>query len=338
VSGSSRQRIIATYELIARDPARAAEVLAGEGSTGTFVRVVGEDAAHVARFAIGVEELTVTGPADDDGGRPARLVIAVPEELAGGDLTTLLASIAGNVSEVGQVSSLRLIDFTPTVAFAHSCPRPRHGVAAGAALVGRSAGPLRGRALAPRCRADAGALREGVGEALAAGAEIVLDPACAADAPSLPLADRIAAVEPALAEHRERSGHGAAFLYAIDDDPTAMLAHAERVAAAGGRGVLVSASALGLTAVAHLRRCTDLALVARAAPGGTVARSERFGVADRVAQLVWRLAGIDALPIGQAAAAAAVADRLTPILDDGDRALPVVAAPVGVDDVLEVAA
>jgi 3-oxoisoapionate-4-phosphate transcarboxylase/hydrolase len=334
----SLSRITATYELVAREPEHAAQVLAGEGSTGTFVRVVGEDSAHVERFAITIDELTVTGPAGPQGGQPACLVVAVPDELAGGDLTTLLASVAGNVSEVAQVSSLRLVDLVLSASFARSCPRPRHGVTGTRALVRRDAGPLRGRRLPAACRTDADALRRGVGDALAAGAEIVLDPALAADPPAFPLIDRVAAVEPLLSEHRERSGHGATFLYAIDDEPRAMVAHAERIAAAGGGGALVSTSALGVSAVAYLRRRTDLVLAGRVAPGVAMSRSRRFSVADRVAQAVWRLAGIDHLPVGRNEddPVTAVRDRLAPVLDDSDRALPVVAAPgpTGTDDVL----
>jgi ribulose-bisphosphate carboxylase large chain len=326
-------RTTATYELVARDPDRAAQVLAGEGSTGTFVPVVGEDARHVERFAMVIEELTVTGRDGADGECHARLVIVVPDGLAGGDLTTLLASVAGNVSEVAQVSSLRLVDLKPSESFAKACPRPRRGVAGIRAILGRDAGVLRGRWLGPGCRTGVDALREGVRCALADDVEIVLDPALAADAPALPLADRLAAVEPLLDEHREGGGHGAAFLYAIDDEPHAMVAHAERIAAAGGAGAIVGASALGISAVAHLRRRTDLVLAARSAPGVAMSRSRRFGVADRVAQLVWRLAGIDALPVGPGAdaLATAVEDRLAPVLGDRDRALPVLAAPSAPD-------
>jgi ribulose-bisphosphate carboxylase large chain len=331
-------RTTATYELVARDPDQAAQVLAGEGSTGTFVPVVGEDARHVERFAIVIDELTVTDRAEADGECHARLVVVVPDELSGGDLITLLASVAGNVSEVAQVSSLRLVDLAPSESFAKACPRPHRGVAGIRALLGPEAGVLRGRRLGPACRTGVDALREGIRRALADGAEIVLDPALAADTPALALADRLAAVEPLLDEHRERGGHGAAFLYAIDDEPHAMVAHAESIAAAGGAGAIVGASALGISAVAHLRRRTDLVLAARSAPGVAMSRSRRFGVADRVSQLLWRLAGIDALPVGPGAdtLATAVADRLAPMLGDRDRALPVVAEPgaPGVEDIL----
>lgn len=320
----------AIYEICAKDPARAAEVLAGEGSTGTFVRVTGETDALNDRFAIEVAELEILGEGDDSGGTRARLTVVVPEDLTGDDMTTLLASVAGNVSEVAQASAVRLggLELSPQLVAA--CPLPRVGIAGTRALL--QVPRRRLTAAQPPPPAGAGELAASVGELLSDGADIVRDPMPFADPPGLPLAARIDAIGPVLAEHRDRTGRGCMFAYSVDDEPQAMVEHAETIATAEGGALQLSAGALGLSAVAHLRRRTDLALHARTAPQPLLHRDPSFGIADSVVQKLWRLAGLDHLPVPPGAGPQALQDRLQPLLDDSDRALPVLPYEQGAGD------
>ncbi|WCB95330.1 3-oxo-isoapionate-4-phosphate transcarboxylase/hydrolase [Baekduia alba] len=325
MSGST---IIANYDIVAGDPEHAAAVLAGEGSTGTFVRVAGDDAAGVERFAIAVADLQATGSPDGAGRTPARLALALPEDLAGGDLTTLLASVAGNVSEVAQVSALRLVDLRLSDGFLRGCPRPRFGVDGTRRLLARREGPLVAGGVGATRRPTPDAVAAGVRSALARGVDVIRDPVPVADPAWCRLRDRVAAVERVLAEHRERHGRRALFTYTIDDEPAAMVVHAHLVVAGGGHAVGVRVAGVGLTAVAHLQRRTGVLIAARSAPGVALTRSARFGIADEALQAIWRLAGVDHLPVGAAHPdpAAGVRARLTPLLHGRDRALGAVAA------------
>jgi ribulose-bisphosphate carboxylase large chain len=339
VSGS---RIIATYDALAEAPEHAAAVLAGEGSTGTFVRVAGDDTAGVERFAIDVLGVDRCGEPDAAGRIPARVRLALPDDLAGGDLTTLLASVAGNVSEVAQVAAIRLVELSLSDEFVRACPRPRWGVDGTRRLLGRNVGRLvAGRAVGTTApRAGAQVLAERVRAALDRGADVIFDPTPTGDPAWCPIADRVAAIERVLAEHHERHGRRALFVYTVDAEPAAMVAHAHAVMAGGGRAVTVRVGGVGLTAVAHLQRRSGALIAARSAPGVALTRSGRFGIADDVLQAIWRLAGVDVIPVAATHPdpVAAGRARLQPLLYDRDRALPVLsvaaADALAVDDVL----
>src|SRR5439155_13001755 len=95
----SSQRIFATYRIeTSHPPERAAEVLAGEQSTGTFVRVRGETDELRERFRARVERITPVAVVDAPslpGSRPpkghtgparyhqAEVVISFPLESVG---------------------------------------------------------------------------------------------------------------------------------------------------------------------------------------------------------------------------------------------------------------
>ncbi|HKG38125.1 MAG TPA: RuBisCO large subunit C-terminal-like domain-containing protein [Conexibacter sp.] len=324
----------ATYELLAQDPARAADVLAGEGSTGTFVEVEGESAALQDRFAITVERLELLGEPDADGATRARLVAGLPADLLGSDLTTLLASVAGNVSEVAQASTVRLVELALSDDFLRACPRPAHGLDGTRSQLGVPERPLRAAMIEPGWRPGPEQLARRAAALFAAGADLVRDPLTTADPSWCPLAERVRAVEEVVRTHEQERGRRVLFAYAIDDEPAATVRHAELLAGAGARCAALSATALGLSAVTHLRRRTDLVLHARSAPQALLSRDGTIGVADEVVQAIWRLAGLDHLPVPAASAGdggVAVRARLTPLLDASDRALPVVPVALAAD-------
>ncbi|MFY1850305.1 ribulose 1,5-bisphosphate carboxylase, partial [Achromobacter dolens] len=119
------QVIRATYLIeTPLDPARVAEVMAGEQSCGTFTRVEGETDELRARARAQVEsvqELESTGHASlpnawlarQPGGLPAtlrraRVRIAFPVANIGPNLPTLAATVGGNLYDLGEVTGLRL--------------------------------------------------------------------------------------------------------------------------------------------------------------------------------------------------------------------------------------
>ena len=111
--------------------------MAGESSSGTFVRLPGETDALRERFRArveSVEELASVPSASlptrgTHGGpfRRARIVVSWPLENTGVDLPTVLVAVAGNISELEQLSGVRLLDLDLPKAFAARIPaRVRH--------------------------------------------------------------------------------------------------------------------------------------------------------------------------------------------------------------------
>ena len=112
------ERIHATYWLeTGDDPRHAADVIAGEQSSGTFVALPGETPELKARSGARVERLEMLETVDTPslpGGMKSEvytrctLELSWPIENFGASLPNLMSTIAGNLFELRQVSGLRL--------------------------------------------------------------------------------------------------------------------------------------------------------------------------------------------------------------------------------------
>src|SRR5438270_3179323 len=111
------------------DPQKAAEIMAGEQSSGTFVPVPGETPELKARSAARVTQLQilddeVAAPSLPSAGsisgrlRRARVTLSWPLDTLGPSLPNLLATVAGNLFELKPVTGLRLLDIRLPNAFA----------------------------------------------------------------------------------------------------------------------------------------------------------------------------------------------------------------------------
>ena len=143
------------------DPRRAAEMMAGEQSSGTFVPVSGETPELKARAAARIERLailddSVTTPSLPTAAKitPGNLRRAVatlswPIENLGPPLPNLLATVAGNLFELRQFTGLRIEDIRLPQAFADAYPGPRFGVEGTRRLAGVRERPLIGTIVKP---------------------------------------------------------------------------------------------------------------------------------------------------------------------------------------------
>src|SRR5262245_23947723 len=125
---------------------KAAAVLAGEQSSGTFVAVPGETEELKQRFAARVEKITPL----ETRGRPAlpgcrsesgtftqaEVVISWSLENFGFNLPTLVSTVQGNLYELSQFSGLKLMDLEFPASFAEHFRGPKFGVAGCRKLTG----------------------------------------------------------------------------------------------------------------------------------------------------------------------------------------------------------
>src|SRR3954471_7320568 len=149
------------------DPRIAAETIAGEQSSGTFVAVPGETPELKARAAARVEHvelldtatspsLPVASPLNPDGPwRRARVTVSWPLDNIGPSLPNLLATVAGNLWELRQLTGLRLLDLRLPRAFAAAYRGPQFGVAGTRKLAGVVDRPLIGTIIKPSIGFDA---------------------------------------------------------------------------------------------------------------------------------------------------------------------------------------
>ncbi len=289
------------------DPARVAETLAGEQSSGTFVRVAGETDALRARSRATVSRLEelealpapslpsawlqrqrVAGP-----WRRARITVDFPLANIGHNLPTLWATVAGNLFDLGETTGLRLEHLALPPTFRARFERPRHGVAGTRAAAGVAQGPLVGTIIKPNVGLSAVETGALVADLCRAGVDFIKDDECCGDPEHAPVADRIRAVMAAVRAHRDTTGKHVIVALNISDEHEAMLRHAELLQREGGTCAMVSLNWTGPSSVQTLRRHSDLILHGHRNGYGMWARHPALGVAFQPYAALWRLTGVD---------------------------------------------
>lgn len=307
------ERIAARYFVETPHPvAQAAEALAGEQSTGTFLRVPGETDELRERFRARLEEVTPLETVDTPslpGSRPpkgatgpvryerAEIVISFPLESLGTSLTTLTATVTGNLFELSEFSGLRLLDLDLPAAYAEAYSGPQFGIDGTRRLAGVHGRPLLGTIIKPSVGLSPEQTAELAGTLAEAGIDFIKDDELMADPPHSPLERRVEAVMRVLNAHADRTGRKVMYAFNISDDIDAMLRHHDTVLAAGGTCVMVSVNSVGLAGVAHLRRHCRLPIHAHRNGWGMLTRCPALGIAFPAYQKLWRLAGVDHLHV-----------------------------------------
>src|SRR5262249_6790547 len=162
--GLVTDRVSASYWIETAFPLeQAAEIMAGEQSTGTFVRVPGETEELRERYAARVESIceqeSATAPSLPGAGLPpgaaapryrrAAVSPAWPIENMGVSLPNLLATVAGNLFELKPFSGLRLTDIRLPAAYLDKYQGPQFGVEGTRKLCGVATGPVIGTIIKP---------------------------------------------------------------------------------------------------------------------------------------------------------------------------------------------
>jgi ribulose-bisphosphate carboxylase large chain len=305
------QRILATYRIETASPLeQAAAAMAGEQSTGTFVRVPGETEALRDRFGARVERITGLETLESPslpGSRPPRradgtiryrraeVVLSFPLENMGPSLPNLVATVAGNLFELREFSGLKLIDLDLPPAFAEAYPGPQFGVRGTRALAGVEGRPIIGTIIKPSVGLSPEETAALVKTLVEAGLDFIKDDELMANPPHSPLAHRVEAVMRVVNAHAERTGKKVMVAFNITDEIDAMLRHHDTVLAAGGTCVMVSLNSVGLPGVAYLRRHGQLPIHGHRNGWGMLARHPYLGMEFAAYSKLWRLAGVDHL-------------------------------------------
>ncbi len=306
-------RIRATYWIETPFPLEdAVAVLAGEQSCGTFTRLPGEtDALRAAASAV-VERLTpldsVPQPSLPMRSLPSKLgphpryqraeiEISWPFDNLGASLPNLMATVAGNLFELREFSGLRLLDLRLPPSFAQAYPGPQFGISGTRALLGLQGRPLIGTIIKPSVGLSPAATASLVRQLADAGIDFIKDDELQGNGPHNRLRDRVDAVMPVLKEHAQRTGHQVMYAFNITDELDTMLHNHDYVRAAGGNCVMVTVATVGLPALVHLRKHSQLAIHGHRAGWGLYSRSPHIGMEYAAYQQFWRLAGVDHLHV-----------------------------------------
>jgi 3-oxoisoapionate-4-phosphate transcarboxylase/hydrolase len=303
---TSEQCVTASYILETALPLqRAVEVLAGEQSTGTFVRVSRESDELRAESAAEVTEITelpLTGSSALPGSvgdprqrRRARVSIRFPLKNFGPSIPNLLAAVGGNLFELKELAAIKLIDLDLPDAFSHRYLGPQFGVEGTRRLLGRPRGAMVGTIIKPSIGLSPGEIAEVVGELAAAGIDFIKDDELQGNGSKAPLKERIRAVMPALERQADRTGVKPMYAFNITDDIDRLEANHDAVVQAGGTCVMVCINMVGLAGLDYLRRRSQVPIHGHRAMFGAISRSDQLGIGFRAWEKLVRLTGADHL-------------------------------------------
>jgi ribulose-bisphosphate carboxylase large chain len=302
------ERLFATY-LIETPLAveKAAAVLAGEQSSGTFVAVPGETEALKQRFAARVEKLTpletVSTPSLP-GGRGAsgtfqraEVIVSWSVENFGFNLPTLISTVQGNLYELSQFSGLKLMDLEFPPSFANHFRGPKFGAAGCRELTGAQNRPLIGTIIKPSIGLTPQQTAELVKVLVEAGIDFIKDDELMADPPHSPFDQRVDAVMRVINTHAERTGKRVMYAFNVSDEMDAMQRHYEKVVSAGGTCAMISLNSVGLSGAKKICDLGALAIHGHRNGWGMLNRHPLLGIEFPAYQKLWRLAGVDQLHV-----------------------------------------
>jgi len=284
------QRIRACYGIVsALPPAQAAEIIAGEQSTGTFTRIPGETDELRERHGARVESVTETGESASE------VELSWPLANMGPSLPNLLATVAGNLWELKQFTKLRLLDLHLPPAFLDRYCGPQFGVVGTRKLTGVYERPVIGTIIKPSVGLGPRETAELVRKLAEGGIDFVKDDELQCDGPHCPFPERLAAVMRVIHGHAERTGKRVMYAANITGEIDEMLQRHDQVVAAGGTCVMVSIHSVGPAGLTALRRRCALPIHGHRNGWGLLGRSRDIAVSFVAWQKIWRLAGVDQL-------------------------------------------
>lgn len=301
------ERIYATYWLeTGDDPRRAAEVIAGEQSSGTFVALAAETPELKARAGARIEQLDVidssTTPSLPTLKKAAsytrcKLRLSWPIENLGPCLPTLIATVAGNLYELRAVSGLRLLDIELPPSFAVAYPGPAFGIAGTRKAAGVAEGPIIGTIIKPSVGLSPQETAEQVQALVEGGIDFIKDDELQADGPSCPFEARVRAVMRVVNAQAQRTGKKAMVAFNLTGDLDQMRRRHDLVLEQGGTCVMVCLNSVGLVGLTELRRHAQLPIHGHRAGWGYLSRAPALGFDFAPLQKIWRLAGADHLHV-----------------------------------------
>jgi ribulose-bisphosphate carboxylase large chain len=305
----STSRILARYRIETAFPLqRAAESMAGEQSSGTFLPVPGETGDLKARHAAQVVDLrelgTVPTPTLAGAQRPAgtpirtaEVTLSFPQDNIGTSLPALMTMVAGNLFELGMFSGLRLLDVEVPASFADAQAGPQFGISGTRQLTGVPHGPLIGTIIKPSVGLSPQDTAALVDQLCTGGLDFIKDDELIANPPYSPVAARAQAVMPVIQRHADRTGRKVMYAFNVSGTVDEMLRGHDAVVAAGGTCVMVNLLSVGLAGLEKLRSHCQVAIHGHRNGWGMLTRCPALGMDYRAFQKFWRMAGADHLHV-----------------------------------------
>jgi ribulose-bisphosphate carboxylase large chain len=286
---------------------KAAAVLAGEQSSGTFVAVPGETEELKARFAARVEKITpletvkepaIPGATSKDGlYHRANIEVSWSIENFGYNLPVMVSTLQGNLYEITQFTGLKLMDIELPPGYGEHFTGPRFGIAGSRKSTGVSGRPLIGTIIKPSIGMTPQQTAALVKTLAEAGIDFIKDDELLSSAANSKFEDRVAAIMKVINAHADKTGKKVMYAFNLSDEVDSMLRRYEYIVKAGGTCAMVSINSVGLSGTKRICDEGQLVIHGHRNGWGMLNRHPLLGIEFPAYQKLWRLAGVDQLHV-----------------------------------------
>ena len=287
-------------------PAKLAEKIASDQSTGTFVALPGETEELKNRVAARVVALRVlppvntpSYPASESGPyNRAEADIDFPFDAIGTDLAALMTIAVGGIFSIKGFTGVRVTDMKLPDAFRGAYPGPQFGVAGSRKLTGVQGRPIIGTIIKPALGLRPPETAALVKDVIEADVDFVKDDEKLMSPSYSPLVERVKAIMPMILEREQKTGRKVMYAWGISAiDPDEMMRNHDLVLKAGGNCAVININSIGMGAMAFLRKRSGLVLHAHRNGWDMLTRHPGLGFDFKVWQQFWRLLGVDQFQI-----------------------------------------
>jgi ribulose-bisphosphate carboxylase large chain len=283
---------------------QAAEVLAGEQSSGTFVKIPGETDELRQRSGAEIVAIKPTGSVEVPSLPGARHVsdgliqqavveVCWPFDNVGTNLSNLCATVAGNLFELSPFSGIKLLDIEIPQEFADHYPGPSFGIAGTRALAGVYDRPIIGTIIKPSVGLTPEQTADRVKTLIEAGLDFIKDDELQGDSPHSPFKERVELVMKVINQHADRTGVKPMFAFNLSGDVDDMLRRHDFLLEKGGTCIMINLNWVGVSAAIKVTGHSQLPVHGHRNGWGIFDRSPVLGIGFSAYQKIWRVAGVD---------------------------------------------
>ena len=281
--------VIATYYLDTDDVAAGADALAGEQSTGTWVRVCFETDSLMERHRAKVLEV--------DGNI---VKVAFPFENFGPVVPMLLTTVAGNLFEMGDFRNVKLLDLEFPEEFVREFKGPKFGIEGTKNALGVTGRPLVGCIVKPCVGLPPREFAEACYQVAVGGVDFIKDDELIANPGYSQIEDRVPAAMEALDRANEEKSEKTMFAVNVTDEVDKIMENADTALENGANCLMLNFITAGFSALRVL--CEDesvnVPVHCHRDMFAAFTRSDVHGIHTKVVSKLARLCGGDQVHAG----------------------------------------
>lgn len=303
------ERIQATYLIeTPYSVEKAAAVLAGEQSSGTFVSVPGETDELKTRFAARVEHIEILGevntpsmPGDVTTNKiytQAKVTVSWSVENFGYNIPALVSTLQGNLYELRQFTGLKLDDFEVPESYKNHFSGPKFGMKGTKQLASVGAErPMIGTIIKPSVGLTPEYTANLVKTLAEAGIDFVKDDELLTSSGNSPFETRVEKIMNVINAFADKTGKKIMYAFNLSGDLDTMKRHYETIVNAGGTCAMVSINSVGWAGVKYICDWGELSIHGHRNGWGMINRHPLLGINFPAYNKIWRMAGVDQMHV-----------------------------------------